>query len=137
MFAVKQDPDGPWLCPTCLKPLDIAESGLMQPCIACSGPASAVAYATPTPRSGPGAELSAILKDWLGIEASPTCSCRAMAAKMDAMGEEWCEGPGMPEILAVMRAEHAKRRLLIPWSDMAASAMVRLACWRSRSKNPH
>lgn len=86
------------------------------------------------PAGGPGTELKAILRDWLGIVASPTCVCNAMARRMDALGPDWCEGDGMPEILAVMRTEHAKRRPRIPWTDLGAKQLVRLACRRARRK---
>jgi hypothetical protein len=84
-----------------------------------------------------GTELKALLKDWLGIEASPTCSCNAMARRMDTLGPEWCEGEGMAEILDVMRAEHAKRwadgRTILPWTDAGARQLVLLACRRARA----
>jgi hypothetical protein len=88
---------------------------------------------------GPGTELKAILKDWLGIESSPTCSCNKMAAKMNALGPDWCESPaGLAEILGVMRAEHGKRladgRTRLPWTDFGATQLVRLACRRARAK---
>jgi hypothetical protein len=86
--------------------------------------------------SGPGTELKALLKDWLGIESTPTCSCNAMARKMDSLGPEWCKSDeGMAEILGVMRDEHAKRwadgRTILPWSDIAARQLVLLACRRA------
>ena len=88
---------------------------------------------------GPGTELKALLKDWLGIESSPACSCNAMARKMNASGIAWClSGAGMAEILGVMRAEHAKRwadgRTRLPWTDLGARQLVRLACRRARAK---
>lgn len=85
-----------------------------------------------------GTELSEILRDWLGIEASQTCSCNAMANKMNTLGPDWCEGEGMAEILDVMRTEHAKRwadgRTILPWTDLGARQLVLLACRRSRAK---
>lgn len=85
-----------------------------------------------------GTELKALLKDWLGIESSPTCSCNAMARKMDTLGPEWCEGEGMTQILDVMRAEHGKRwadgRTILPWTDAGARQLVLLACQRSRTQ---
>ena len=39
----------------------------------------------PAPTSGPGTELSALLKKF-GIEPTPTCQCRAKAAEMDEIG---------------------------------------------------
>ncbi len=87
----------------------------------------------------PGTELKALLKDWLGIEATPNCSCNSMAARMDALGPDWCESDaGMTEILGVMRTEHALRwadgRTKLPWTDLGAKQLVRLACRRSRAK---
>lgn len=88
--------------------------------------------------AGPGTELHSILKDWLGIEPTADCPCRSMAAKMDRLGPDWCESDGMPEILGVMRGEHAKRwadgRTLLPWSDITARQLVLLACRRARAK---
>jgi hypothetical protein len=83
-----------------------------------------------------GTELKALLKDWLGIESTPTCSCNAMARKMDSLGPDWCASDeGMAEILGVMRDEHAKRwadgRTILPWSDIAARQLVLLACRRA------
>lgn len=97
------------------------------------------AVADPGIGDGPGTELKALLKDWLGIEASPTCSCNAMARKMNAQGPEWCEGDeGMAEILGVMRTEHGKRwadgRTSLPWTDLGAKTLVRLACRRAEAK---
>ena len=96
---------------------------------------------TPPPPlgEGPGTELKALLKDWLGIESSPTCRCNAMARKMNAKGIEWSLGPeGMAEILAAMQAEHAKRKQAgqtrLPWTDFGARKLVELACSRAKSK---
>ena len=85
-----------------------------------------------------GTELKSLLKDWLGIKASPTCSCSSMARRMDSLGPDWCEGEGMASILDVMRVEHAKRwsagKTVLPWTDAGARQLVLLACRRSRSK---
>jgi hypothetical protein len=79
-----------------------------------------------------GTELKALLKDWLGIESTPTCSCNAMARRMDERGPDWCRSDeGMAEILGVMRTEHAKRNTILPWSDIAARQLVLLACRRA------
>lgn len=87
------------------------------------------------PDPGPGAELKSLLKDWLGITSSPTCSCNAMANKMNKMGADWSESAdGLAEILAVMKREHARRKTILPWSDTAASMLVKLACRRARAK---
>jgi hypothetical protein len=102
-------------------------------------PQPQAAQQPPAPTSGPGTELKSLLKDWLGIESSPTCSCNKMAAKMNAAGPDWCETEaGLAEILGVMRAEHGKRwadgRTRLPWSDFGATQLVRLACRRARAK---
>lgn len=89
------------------------------------------------PQSGPGRQLKSILEEWLGIKASPTCPCNSMAAKMDRLGPDWCEGDGMPEILDAMRGEHAKRwadgRTRLPWVEAGARQLVLLACRRARA----
>lgn len=86
---------------------------------------------------GAGTELKAMLRDWLGFVADSNCGCNEMARRMDMFGADWCEGPGMPQILGVMRAEHAKRRAagqtILPWSDFAAKQLVLLACRRARA----
>jgi hypothetical protein len=92
------------------------------------------AVATVEPQAGPGTELKGILRGWFGIESSAACSCNAMARKMNRLGPDWCEGDGMPEVLAVMRAEHARRKLILPWSGMVARGLVRLACRRARRR---
>jgi len=79
-----------------------------------------------------GKELKAILKDWFGIEATANCSCNFMARKMDSLGPSWCRSAdGMAEILGVMRTEHANRKTILPWSDIAARQLVLLACRRA------
>jgi len=88
---------------------------------------------------GPGTELHALLRDWLGIEPTADCPCRSMAGKMDSLGPDWCESDeGMTEILGVMRTEHGKRwadgRTILPWTDMGARQLVLLACRRARAK---
>lgn len=108
----------------------------VQPCIVSQHGDSIVVDEThaayPHARHGPGAELKSLLKDWLGITSSPTCSCNAMANKMNQMGVEWCvSADGLAEILAVMKREHGRRKSILPWSDTAASMLVRLACRRA------
>lgn len=91
------------------------------------------------PLGGPGTELHALLKDWLGIEPKDGCSCRKMAETMNRLGPDWCESDeGMAEILVVMRTEHEKRRAegttILPWTDFGARQLVLLACRRARAK---
>lgn len=84
----------------------------------------------PTPQSGPGTELSKLLKRF-GIEPTPTCQCRAKAAQMDAWGPDECERPErIEEVLAVMR-EEAKARGL-PFLDAAGRMLIRRAIANAR-----
>jgi hypothetical protein len=87
--------------------------------------------------AGPGTELTKLVARF-GIAYTPGCSCRSMAVKMNALGPDWCERDGMPEILSVMRTEHAKRwqarQTILPWSDLGARQLVLLACRRARAK---
>lgn len=88
-------------------------------------------------KDGPGTELKSLLKS-VGINATLGCSCNAMAHRMNAAGPDWCEGPGMPEILAAMRREHEKRRqarrTILPWIESGAKLLIRLACRRARAR---
>lgn len=80
--------------------------------------------------SGPGTELSKLLKRF-GIEPTPTCSCRAKAAEMDAWGPDECSKPErIEEVVAVMR-EEAKARGL-PFLDAAGRMLVRRAIANAR-----
>jgi hypothetical protein len=87
--------------------------------------------ASPTqPTSGPGTELSRLLKRF-GIEPTPTCQCRAKAAEMDAWGPDECERPErIDEVVAVMRAEAEARGL--PFLDAAGRLLVRRAIANAR-----
>ena len=84
----------------------------------------------PLPKSGPGTELSKLLKRFR-IEPTPTCACRAKAAEMDAWGCEECEKPErIAEVVAVMRAEAEARGL--PFLDVAGRLLVRRAIANAR-----
>lgn len=115
-----------------------APKNAVRPVANCYGPGGLPqAKPQPSPPShGPGTQLKTLLRDWLGIESSPTCSCNAMARKMNTLGLEWCESDeGMAEILGVMRHEHAKRwddgSTILPWTDLGARQLVLLACRRA------
>jgi len=83
-----------------------------------------------TQTHGPGTELSKLLKRF-GIEPTPTCSCRAKAAEMDAWGCDECSKPErIEEVVGVMR-EEAKARGL-PFLDVAARLLVRRAIANAR-----
>lgn len=88
--------------------------------------------AATAPTFGPGTELKKLLAGWpFYITSSPDCSCNAMAAKMDAMGCEWCESPeGMAEILAAMKSNAEKRG--IPYIEAAAKLLVKRAIHKAR-----
>jgi hypothetical protein len=85
---------------------------------------------SPQPSSGPGTELSKLLKRF-GIEPTPTCQCRAKAAEMDAWGADECEKPErIEEVVAVMRQEAEARGL--PFLDVAGRLLVRRAIRNAR-----
>ena len=82
------------------------------------------------PTHGPGTELSKLLKR-IGIEPTPTCQCRAMAAQMDAWGcDEASKPERIDEVVAVMRAEAEARGL--PFLDLAGRLLVRRAIANAR-----
>jgi hypothetical protein len=84
------------------------------------------------PGSGPGTELSRLLKKF-GIEPTPTCSCRAKAAQMDAWGCDECSKPErIDEVVSVMRAEAEARGL--PFLDLPARLLVKRAIANARRK---
>lgn len=83
------------------------------------------------PSSGPGTELKALLKDWLGIQASPNCSCNARARQMDEWGPDLCE-QNMPTILQWLEEQANARKL--PFVRFAAEQAVKLAIRRARKK---
>jgi len=85
----------------------------------------------PPQTGGPGTELKALLKDWLGITATANCSCNARARQMDEWGPDECERQ-MPVILTWLE-EQAKGRKL-PFVRIAAEQVVKLAIRRARKK---
>jgi hypothetical protein len=80
---------------------------------------------------GPGTELKALLKDWLGIQASPNCPCNARARQMDEWGPDLCE-QNLQTIVGWLE-EQAKARKL-PFVRFAAEQAVKLAIRRARKK---
>ena len=82
------------------------------------------------PSSGPGTELSKLLKRF-GIEPTPTCACRAKAAEMDAWGADECSKPErIEEVVAVMHAEAKARNL--PFIDAIGRMLVKRAISNAR-----
>ena len=123
--------DGDNVCVRCKTPTRFPDS-LRQCCVAdeCNDTPPHFASAAPPPASGPGTELSRLLKR-VGIEPTPTCACRAKAAEMDAWGPDECERPErMEEIVAVMRAEAEARGL--PFLDAAGRLLVKRAIRNAR-----
>jgi hypothetical protein len=91
-------------------------------------PPKTAAQKPAAPPHGPGTELKALLAT-IGIVASPTCKCNAMARRMDQWGPDESLAH-MEEIVDVME-ETAKARKL-PFLRAGARQMVRLACWKAR-----
>lgn len=87
------------------------------------------ATAIPVPEEGPGTELKKILKNWLGITASPNCACNARARQMDQWGAEECE-KRVPEIVGWLREQANARNM--PFMDFAGEQAVKLAIRRAR-----
>ena len=84
----------------------------------------------PLPTSGPGTELSKLLKRF-GINPTPTCQCRAKQQQMDQWGCDECSKPErIDEVVAVMRAEAEARGL--PFLDMAGRLLVKRAISNAR-----
>ena len=84
----------------------------------------------PIPTSGPGTELSKLLKR-IGISPTPTCQCRAKQQQMDMWGCDECERPErIAEVVAVMRTEAEARGL--PFIDAAGRMLVKRAIRNAR-----
>lgn len=84
----------------------------------------------PRTRGGPGTELTTLLSKW-GIRERPDCPCKSHAAQMDRWGPDRCE-ERLETILSWLREEARRRRL--PFSRLAAGALVRLAIRRARRR---
>lgn len=92
-------------------------------------PRAAPAPQPPAPTHGPGTELKALLKDWLGIEATSNCSCNARARQMDEWGPDECERR-IPEIVGWLEEQARARKL--PFVRFAAEQAIKLAIRRAR-----
>lgn len=141
MFCVWSESDDRWTCRRCgaavlksacpTRPFAGCRVGQLEMGLA----PTAIAKATPRdiPKHGPGTELHRMLANWFGIVPSEQCPCRAMAAKMNMLGPDWCESEaGMAEILDVMRTEHARRKkageTIYPWTEIGARQLIKRAC---------
>jgi len=83
----------------------------------------------PVPEEGPGTELKKILKNWLGITASPNCACNARARQMDEWGADECE-KRVPEIVGWLREQAQARNM--PFMNIAGEQAIKLAIRRAR-----
>jgi len=103
-----------------------------QVCVAHDTQAGTNVAAVPLAASGPGTELSKLLKRFR-IEPTPTCSCRVKAAEMDEWGcDEASKPERIEEVVAVMRAEAKARGL--PFLDAAGRLLVRRAIANARRR---
>jgi hypothetical protein len=89
--------------------------------------------AYPRKRDGAGARLKRLLSRF-GIRAQPGCKCNKRAAEMDARGPDWCE-ENLVAIVGWLREEHARQKVMLPFSSIAAEALVRYAIRRARRRD--
>lgn len=82
---------------------------------------------------GAGTELKSVL-GWLGISGDAKCQCNKRARYMDRMGCEWCE-QNLDTIVGWLKEEHQRRKMLVPFSAMAARQVVKLAIRRAKRGN--
>lgn len=83
----------------------------------------------PPKRCRAGSELKRLLGRF-GITSTPSCSCNARAAEMDARGCDWCE-QNLDAIVGWLRGEAGRRRL--PFIEAAARILVRRAIKQARN----
>ncbi len=76
-----------------------------------------------------GTELKKLLKKWLNITATLTCSCNARAQVMDANGCDWC-AQNVDIIVGWLREEAHKRNL--PFIDAAGKILIKRAISNAR-----
>jgi hypothetical protein len=83
---------------------------------------------------GPGSELKRLLAR-IGFTAAPGCKCNQRTLLMNQWGADECERR-VDEIVGWLREEHDRRRAEVrtslPWSSIAASALVKLAIRKAR-----
>lgn len=85
--------------------------------------------------NGPGMELKRLLAGFpLYIKTTATCVCNKRARYMDRMGCEWCE-QNLGTIVGWLKEEHQRRKMLVPFSAMAARQVVKLAIRRAKRGN--
>lgn len=84
-----------------------------------------------TPCGGPGTELKKMLRRWLGITATPNCSCNAHALEMDAWGPDGCE-QRMDTILGWLKEQAQERG--IPFIAVVVKRVVSVSISRVRAR---
>lgn len=88
-------------------------------------------HTIPSASAGPGTELKAFFAKWFGQKATPTCSCNAVAAKMDAEGPQWCR-ENMDWICEQVRLNAEKRGL--PYIRAVVEPIIHLAIRRAEKQ---
>ena len=83
------------------------------------------------PTHGPGTELKKLLSK-VGITTKPGCACNKRARVMDEKGCDWC-AENLSTITAWLKEEHARQKIMIPFSETAVSLLVRYAIRRARA----
>jgi hypothetical protein len=78
--------------------------------------------------NGAGSILSKMLS-YIGITATPNCSCKKRAVEMNERGNDWCE-KNLDTIMEWLKEESAKRKL--PFIETVARLMVKKAIKMSR-----
>lgn len=79
-------------------------------------------------KTGPGTQLKKLLS-YIGIKATPNCSCNHRANIMDYHGPEWCE-QNIDKIIGWLKEEADKRQLL--FVDSLARLLIKKAIKNSR-----
>lgn len=123
------EPVTPQAEPTLLgKAVHFATSAAVMPQASALRPAAKQRTLEEQDPTGPGTFLSKMLEK-IGINSSPTCSCKARAYKMNEMGADWCE-QNLDMIVGWLREEATKRKL--PFVDFAGKLLVKRAIKLSR-----
>lgn len=76
-----------------------------------------------------GTELKELIKKWLKITTTATCSCNARAQIMDANGCNWCE-QNIDTIVGWLREEAKKRQL--PFINAVGRLVIKKAIANAR-----
>lgn len=82
-------------------------------------------------RCGPGCHLKKLLKSWFGLESAPGCACEKRAHVMDSKGCDWCL-KNIDTIVGWLKREHARQKILLPFSEFGARVLVRTAVRNAR-----